>query len=117
VLVAPVAAALVELLLGVPLVLTDCTAPWALVTVVVTVPLALLTEVVVVLLLLEPPPPPPPPLALAAPPVDDVDEVEDVDVDADVAEDAEAAVVDVVGRAAAAPLIALMFMNASMRQR
>ncbi len=115
-LVAPVAAALVELLLGVPLVLTDCTAPWALVTVVVTVPLALLTEVVVVLLLLEPPPPPPP-LALAAPPVDDVDEVEDVDVDADVAEDAEAAVVDVVGRAAAAPLIALMFMNASMRQR
>jgi hypothetical protein len=116
VLVAPVAAALVELLLGVPLVLTDCTAPWALVTVVVTVPLALLTEVVVVLLLLEPPPPPPP-LALAAPPVDDVDEVEDVDVDADVAEDAEAAVVDVVGRAAAAPLIALMFMNASMRQR
>jgi len=116
VLVAPVAAALVELLLGVPLVLTDCTAPWALVTVVVTVPLALLTEVVVVLLLLEPPPPPPP-LALAAPPVDDVDEVEDVDVDADVAEDAEAAVVDVVGRSAAAPLIALMFMNASMRQR
>jgi hypothetical protein len=57
-----------ELLSGVPSVLTDCTTPWALVTVVVIVPSGLVTDVVVVALeeLLAPPPPPPPPAPLAA---------------------------------------------------
>jgi hypothetical protein len=60
-----------ESLSGVPVVLTDCTTPWALVTVVVIVPSELVTDVEVVALeeLLAPPPPPPPaPLAAPAPP-------------------------------------------------
>jgi hypothetical protein len=54
---------------GASVVLTDTIAPWALVTVVVTVPFGLVTLVVVVLLLalLDPPPPPPPPPAGLAP--------------------------------------------------
>lgn len=120
---APVAALLVDEVLGVPEVDTDSTVPVELVTVVVTVPLALATTVVVVELLL-PPPPPPPPL-LAAPPVPLVDdvpeaaEVEDVAEGEDVpeVEDVEAADVDaVVGViVAGVPLIALIFIDASMR--
>jgi hypothetical protein len=141
-LVAPVDALLVEAVLGVPDVDTDSTTPLELVTVVVTVPLALATTVVVVLLLDPPPPPPPPPLLVAppealVPPVDevvdaalvaDVDAAEDVDevdvvddaddVDAvDDADDGVAAVVDVVFvglTGAATPLIALMFIDASI---
>jgi hypothetical protein len=58
------------LLSGVPEVVTDCTWPWALTTVVVTVPSGLVTEVVVLALeaLLDPPPPPAP-LAAPAPPL------------------------------------------------
>jgi hypothetical protein len=48
---------------GEPEVLTDCTTPWALVTVVVIVPSALVTEVVVVALELDAPPEPPAPPA------------------------------------------------------
>jgi hypothetical protein len=46
---------------GVPEVVTDTTPPWAFLTVVVTVPLGLVTDVVVSLLELPDPPPSPPP--------------------------------------------------------
>jgi hypothetical protein len=57
--------ALALALVGSPVVVTDWTTPWALVTVVVTVPLGLST-VVVVVALDEPEPPPPPALGADA---------------------------------------------------